>query len=304
MERLMLKGFNMTMPHGAIQSLRRWALAPAIALVLTACGGGEPDVPQAGAAPGPATFAVAAPPPPPVMPGDSTGATQANQTGTLHYMVFGAVNVAGGWPSGSVGTITRDATKHDISLPALSSSLVIRKDLTNPAAVETWSGVPGNGGVLNMPWPAGSGGGLLSNGNFLVYCAGGTSSQVVLPAMPASELYARINAYVFVSGNFVGMNNIAPLYGKTFKRFDCTDSAPNTTFGDRNGNLTMAFGALSLSPADVVAAFSSAGFSIAGSNYKRRAYQITINGETQYAIVALDTDALGNPTASVLYRYN
>lgn len=297
----MVKGSCMTMPNRANQSLRRWALVSAAALALAACGGGDPDVPQAGPLPGPATFAVAAPPPPPSVPGDSTGATQATQAGTLHYMVFGASSVAAGVPGGAVATITHSGASHDI---ALTGGLVIHKDLTNPAAVETWNGVSGNGGVLNMPWPAGSGGGLLSDGNFLVYCAGGTSSQVIRPAMLASELFARINAYVFVSGNFVGMNNIAPLYGKTFKRFDCTDTAPNTTFGDRNGNFTMAFGALSLSPANVVDAFSNSGYSIAGANYKRRAYQITINGQTQYAIVALDTDALGNPTASVLYQYN
>lgn len=297
----MVKGSCMTMPNRANQSLRRWALVSAAALALAACGGGDPDVPQAGPLPGPATFAVAAPPPPPVVPGDSAGVTQANQVGTLHYMVFGSASVTGGVPSLAQATITQDATSHDV---ALTGGLVIHKDLTNPAAVETWNGVSGNGGVLNMPWPAGSGGGLLSSGNFLVFCAGGTSSQVLLPAMPASEPYARAGAFVFVSGNFVGMNNIAPLYGKTFKRFDCTDSAPNTTFGDRNGNLTMAFGAVNLSPANVVDAFSIAGFTTAGANYKRRAYQITINGQTQYAIVALDTDAVGNRTASVLYQYN
>ena len=110
-----------------------------------------------------------------------------------------------------------------------------------------------------------------------------------------------------ISGNFVPMTNIAPLYGKTFNRFDCTNTAPTTKFGDDKGTLTMTLNGVTLSQADAVAAFSTAGYRPAGGGtYKRRAYQITLAGTNpavQYAIVALDTDAAGTSTASVLYQY-
>ncbi len=302
----------MTKQYGAISTLGRWALVPLATLALAACGGGEPDVPQAVLPPGPATFLVAAPP---VLPstidttGDSAGATQPGLTGHLNYMVFSASDVASGTPKSAVATITDGGGAHDITFPvtgafAPTTGLVIHKMVAD-AAVETWNGVSGNGGIQNLAATFnGNESGLLSDGNFLVYCSAGISSQLLPATMPALAPAARAGAQVAISGNFVAMSDIAPLYGKTFKRFDCTDSAPSTKFGDSNGNLSMAFGAVTLAPTEVVAAFSTDGFtSTTGAIYKRRAYQIPIRGITRYVIVALDTDAVGNATASVLYQY-
>jgi hypothetical protein len=302
------EGCSMTKPYGAISTLRRWALVPLATLALAACGGGEPDVPQAVLPPGPATFAVAAPPATPTMSGDTAGATQAGQTGQLHYMVFSASDVAAGMPVSDVATISNSGATHDITFLTTAAfapaGLVVSKAVA-AATVETWNGVSGNGGIQNLEATFnGNESGLLSDGNFLVYCSAGISSQLLPATIPALAPAARAGAQVAVSGNFVAMSDIAPLYGKTFKRFDCTDSAPSTKFGDSNGNFAMAFGAVTLAPADVVAAFSSGGFtSTTGAIYKRRAYQITIRGVTRYAIVALDRDAAGNATASVLYQF-
>lgn len=304
-----MNGSSMTKPCGAIQSLRRWALVTAVALALAACGGGEPDVPQAGGPPGPASFVVDAPPATPVTPGDIASATQASPTGTLHYMVFSASSVAAGPSAPVAAAITRSTTTHDITFVASgvfpASGLIIHKDLLS-AATESWNGVIDNGGVQNTPAFISPDGGLLSGGNFFVYCSAGASYQWKLPVVPVvAPSILRAGAQVAVSGNFVAMTDIAPLYGKTFKRFDCTDLLPDTTFGDRDGNLTMAFGGLKLSPDQVKQAFSNAGFTSGGVIYKRRAYKINFKGQTQYAIVALDQDVGGgNPTASVLYRFN
>lgn len=305
----------MTMLHGVIQSLSRWALVPVAALALAACGGGEPDLPQAGGPPGPATFVVDAPPATPTLgPGDIASATQASPTGTLPYMVFSASSApAGSTPQRATATITHSvAASHDITFTSFGDppapSLTISKDLTEVAPLEKWNGVYYNGGVPNRPLFSGadcvarSDCGLLSGGNFFVYCSAGASYQwkglLVAPSI------LRAGAQVAISGNFVAMTDIAPLYGKTFKRFDCTDTAPDTTFGDRDGNLTMAFGSLKLSPAQVTEAFSTAGLTISDVTYKRRAYQWspTNGGAPEYIIVALDKDAAGKTTASVLYK--
>lgn len=299
----------MTMLNGVIQSLSRWALVPVAALALVACGGGESDLPQAGGPPGPASFVVDAPPPTPTLaPGENEGATRNFPTGRLHYMVFSASSVAAG-PSAPVeAVITHSTTTHDIVFAAttafLAPGLTIHKDLL-VADAETWNGVIDNGGIQNNEAFVNPDGGLLSGGNFFVYCSAGASYQWKLPIGPvAAPATLRAGAQVAISGNFVAMTDIAPLYSKTFKRFDCTDSAPDTTFGDRAGNLTMAFGGLKLNPAQVTAAFSNAGFTSGSVNYKRRAYKINFKGQTQYAIVALDQNVGGgSPTASVLYRY-
>ncbi len=298
----------MTKPYGAMPTLRRWALVPLATLALAACGGGDPDVPQAAPGPGPASVAVSAPPQTSVTAGDSAGATHANQTGPLHYMVFSASNVTAGMPVVDVAAINHGGSTHDIVFSATgafapSGGLTISKDLTS-ASIETWNGVSGNGGIQNLGATFnGNESGLLSDGNILVYCSAGMSYQTLGGSNPGLEPTARAGAQVAVSGNFVAMSDIAPLYGKTFKRFDCTNSAPDTKFGDSNGNLTMAFGGITLSPADVVAAFSSAGLTSSGATYKRSAYQITIRGVTRYVIVALDQDAAGHKTASVLYQF-
>jgi hypothetical protein len=300
------EGCTMTKPQGTMPTLRRWALVPFATLALAACGGGDADAPQAGLPPGPATFAVAPPPATPATPGDSTGATESDQTGPLHYMVFSASNVATGIPVQDLATISRVGVSHDITFPAagafaLTNGLVIHLEL-GTANLPKWNTVSNNGGILNSADTfSGAESGLINDGNILVYCSAGLSYELLGASHPEWEPSARAGAQVAVSGNFVAMSDIAALYGKTFKRFDCTNSAPSAKFGDGNGSLTMAFGPTTLSPADVVAAFSSAGFTSAGATYKRRAYQITIRGVTRYVIVALDKDAAGNPTSSVLY---
>lgn len=297
----------MTMLHGVIQSLSRWALVPVAALALVACGGGEPDVPQAGAAPGPATFVVDAPPATPTLAsGENLGVTKNFPTGRLHYMVFSASSVNAG-PSAPVeAVITKNGFEHDITFAASDAflgGLTMYKNLST-AVTETWNGVVGTGGIQSNEAFRNPDDGLLSGGNFFVYCSAGTYN-VPSSAKTATAPVARAGAKVAISGNFVAMTDIAALYSKTFKRFDCTDTAPDTTFGDRDGNLTMAFGGLKLSPAQVTAAFSTAGFTSGGVIYKRRAYKINFKGQTQYAIVALDQNVGGgNPTASVLYRFN
>lgn len=298
----------MTMLYGAIQSLGRWVLVPAAALALAACGGGEPDVPQAGAAPGPASFVVDAPPATPTLaPGENEGVTRNFPAGTLHYLVFNASSVSAG-PSAPVeAVITDDGSVHDIKFAASDAfpdGLTMHKDLST-AVTETWNGVVGNGGIQSNAAFNNPDGGLLSGGNFFVYCSAGMSYMPTAASNPALEPASRAGAQVAISGNFVAMTDVAQLYGKTFKRFDCTNTAPDTIFGDSNGNLTMAFGGLKLSPAQLTAAFSNNGFTSGAVIYKRRAYKINFKGQTQYAIVALDQAVGGgNRTASVLYQFN
>lgn len=295
----------MTMLHGTIQSLSRWALVPVAALALAACGGGDPDVPQAGGPPGPATFVVdALPATPTLAPGENKGATRNFPPGKLHYMVFSASSVTAG-PSVPVeAVITDDGSLHDITFAvsdAFPDGLTIHKNLSD-AVVEAWNGFVAIGGVYSNEVLNNSDGGMRSGGNFFVYCSAGTYN-VLSSGKTATATVARAGAKVAISGNFVAMTDIAALYNKTFKRFDCTNPAPQTTFGDGNGKLTMAFGSLTLSQEDVTKAFSTAGFTSGGVIYKRRAYKIDFNGQAQYAIVALDQDVGGgNPTASVLYQ--
>lgn len=149
---------------------------------------------------------------------------------------------------------------------------------------------------------------MLSQGHFFVFCANGVSYQPLEASNPLLEPASRAGAQVAVLDNFVPMNDIAPLYGRTFNRFDCTNTAPHTQFGNGNGQLTMTADGLTLAPADVAAAFSATGYQPAPgllpTRYKRLAYQITLNGQTQYMVVALDVDAHNIATASVLYQYN
>lgn len=281
-------------------SASRWLVLLGGVVALVACGGGDEDS-AATVVPGPSVVAVDAPPPLP-----AAGASGTHVAGTLDFLVFSAT----GTPANATATTTiggyRDITFAaagpfaGASAGAPGGGLVISKDLANPTYGLKWNTVTENGGIVNLSFPSGSGGGLLSQGNFFVYCSAGRPTTV-------TDAVAKAGAQVAVSGNFVAMTNIASLYGQTFNRFDCTQTAPTTKFGDRKGQLTMVFDGLTLTQAAVVAAFSSAGYQpTPGSNptYKRRAYQITLNGQTQYAIVALDVDAAGNASASVLYQYN
>lgn len=300
----------MTKPYGRISTLRSWALLPLAALALAACGGGESDPPLPGPILGPVTVLVAVPPQTAATPGDSAGAIHADQTGSLNYMVFGASDVATGTPVLARASISRIGITHAIEFPNTGAfapaGLVISKNIA-AAAVETWNGISYNGGILNSADSfVGIESGLLSDGNFLVYCSARMSYVPASDVHPVTDPVARAGAQVAISGNFVAMANIAPLYGKTFKRFDCTNSAPDTKFGDGKGNFTMAFNGMTLNQAQVEQAFSAMGYQPSpGLNptYKRRAYQITIRGVTRYVILALDTDAVGTPTASVLYQF-
>lgn len=289
-----------------VLSLARWAL-PLVATTLVACGGGDEESPPA-VIPGPSPVAVDAPP---LTPANGTNARGTNVTGSLDFLVFDASGASAPATANTtraasnVITFTASGPFAAASAGAPGGGLVISKDLSD-AAVPTWNGILGNGGVLNLNWPVRSGGGLLSEGNFFVFCSAGVS-YTLLTSTPSLEPASRAGAKVAVSGNFVPMTNVAPLYGKTFNRFDCTNSAPTTKFGDDKGTLTMTLNGVTLSQADTVAAFSVAGYRpVGGGTYKRRAYQITLAGTNpavQYAIVALDTDASGTSTASVLYQY-
>lgn len=268
-----------------------WPLLGLVAGNLAACGGGGGTTPYEA----------------PVVP---AVVLQSNvpvpiQTHSLPYAVYGGATSV---PATALATVRSAQAVTDITFsPAapFTTGLLIAKVNTY---VPTWNGVAGNGGIPNKPWPSGSGGGLLSQGNFFVFCSNGVSYQPLEASNPLLEPAARAGAQVAVSDNFVLLGDIAPLYGKTFHRFDCTSTAPDTTFGDGNGHLTMTVDGQTLAPTDVAAAFSAAGYQPAPgllpTRYKRLAYQITLNGQTQYMVVALDVDAHNIATASVLYQYN
>lgn len=247
-----------------VQSLARWAL-PLVAVTLVACGGGEAAGPTANSS----TPVVSLAP-----------YTSPVTTSSLGYSVFGRASVATG--SAATAEITSsDAAPITIAFPvsgAFPTGLVIG-GVNLPIPI--WNGVPENGIVPNMDWLSGVGSGILKKGNFFVFCSAGRSPSV-------SDPVAQAGAQVAISDNFVPMNDITPIIGKTFYRFDCTSTAATTT----------TFGGMS----DVSAAFSTTGYQpVGGVTYKRKAYQINLNGQMKYVVVALDT-AAGTSTASVLYQ--
>lgn len=253
-----------------VQSLARWAL-PLVATTLVACGGGEE---AAGSTTQSST---------PVVSIGST--TSPVTTRSLDYSVFSKASVA---------TATAEVTSTDvepikIAFP-VSVAFPTRLDIVGVnLSVPSWNGVPGNGIVPNMNWLSGAGGFTPKKGNFFVFCSAGRPSTSVSDAM------AQAGAQVAISANF-GVANLSSINGKAFYRFDCTNpSDPQQT--------TTNFGGV----ADVAAAFGPDGYQPnpgVNPTYKRRAYQVTLNGQPQYVVVALDTDDKNVSTASVLYQYN
>lgn len=260
-----------------VLSLARWAL-PLVATTLVACGGGDE---AAGSTANSSTPVVSIGP-----------TTSPVTTSSLGYSVFGSTSVATG--AGVVATAevtSSDAEPIKIAFP-FSVAFPTGLDIVGvnlPIAI--WNGVPGNGIVPNMNWLSAAGGFVPKKGNFFVFCSAGRPSTSVSNAM------AQAGAQVAISANLVAMIDVTPVIESTFNRFDCTGTAATTTI----------LGGVSLIASNVRKAFSEDGYQpTPGSNptYKRRAYQVTLNGQPQYVVVALDTDAAGTSTASVLYQYN
>lgn len=283
----------------------RWAAGAAIlalaASSLVACGGGD-DASTPTQIPTTVT----------VTPGQSTpsvGNTTSGTTGSgnLNYLVYSNTDLTTGTATAATAQILAvpngSTFTTRITFPAaapFASGLVIDDahsggpnwptDITPADSLIKLSG----GGPFNMSWPSGNGTGLLAQGNFFVFCANGPAAPTI------AEQAARTGAQVAISGNFSPMDNVAVLYGKIFKRFDCA-GITTTSFGDGQGHLTMNGDGLNLSEAQTVQAFSADGYApTAGQTVKRRAYSIVTEGRTRYAIVALDNR--GYPYASVLYQ--
>ena len=252
-----------------VQSLARWAL-PLVATTLVACGGGEES---AGPTANSSTPVVSIGP-----------TTSPVTTRSLGYSVFSSTSVETGAGVAATAEVTStDVEPIKIAFPvsdAFSKGLdIVGVNLSDPS----WNGVPGDGLVPNMNWLSGAGGFNPKKGNFFVFCSAGRSPSVSVPV-------AQAGAQVAISADLMAMNDVTPIIGMTFNRFDCTSAAATTT----------TFGGV----ADVSAAFSPTGYQpTGGGTYKRRAYQVTLDGHPQYVVVALDTDAVGVSTASVLYHY-
>lgn len=316
------------LPHSGVRASRAHPpLARALHLfllalplgVLVACGGGEEEEASAP----PSLVRVDAPPSAPA--GSTSSGTDLS--GTLHYRLWGSADVATG--AGATASAQVAATPvhftdgvtvggfryYDTSITfAPPSPFAAGLQITDAYRrsliwhIQNSSGAWENFDASNIGFEIGvvkSGGvsssalfedkGLLGRGNFFVFCSARPVSVTV------TEQIARSGAQVAVSGNFVPMDNVAALYGKSFNRFDCAETPNKTTFGDGKGHLTMSFDGITLSEAQTVQAFSSAGYApAAGQIIKRRAYSAVINGVTRTIVVALDNRAY--PYASVLYQ--
>ena len=260
-----------TQTQSNVQSLARWAL-PLVATTLVACGGGEE---AAGSTTQSST---------PIVSIGST--TSPVTTRSLGYSVFSKASVA----TAAAEVTSTDVEPIKIAFPD-SVAFPTGLDIVGVNLVVSdvmWNGEKGNGIVPNMNWLAGAGGFIPKKGNFFVFCSAGRPSTSVSNAM------AQAGAQVAISANF-GVANLSSINGKAFYRFDCTNpSDPQQT--------TTNFGGV----ADVAAAFGPDGYQPnpgVNPTYKRRAYQVTLDGHPQYVVVALDTDAVGVSTASVLYHY-
>lgn len=260
-----------------------------LSLALLGCGGGGSDAPAAPTVvPGPTTVAVTAPPAPP-----STGNTSAGigQSGALNYLVFDNTSPTTG--TGTMATGTVDATAKTITFPAappFSTGLVVGNITANGSP--TFNGSDA--------------GGTSDEGNVFVFCSAGFSTQAV------DEPAARAGQKVAFSGNTVALTNVAFLYGKKYNEMNCTNAPGTYTFGDGNGNLTMAYAESNgqagptLTAAQVVSAFSASGYTFTsgdatGGNVKFRAYSNTESGVTIYNVAVLLTQPDGLTTTSVLY---
>lgn len=290
----------------SFQWAARLAVLGLTTAALVACGGGNDEATTPVSSP--TTVTVASPPATPSALNTSSGTTSS---GTLNYLVYGSADVAAGSGSTASAQVVAVATANsfttNVTFPAaapFAGGLLINDAHSGSPSWPT-DNTPGGslvvlsgGGPFNMSWPSGNGNGLLAQGNFFVFCASGA----IAPTVTAQT--ARSGAQVAISGNFSPMDNIAALYGKTFKRFDCAGTTGTTSFGDGQGNLTMTGDGLTLSQAQTVQAFSAAGYApAAGQIIKRRAYSIVINGSTRYVVVALDNRGAPYASyASVLYQ--
>lgn len=276
--------------------------------LLVACGGGESEESP------PAPTMVRVDTPPRAATASGTASTGIELSGALNYQVWGSGDVAAG--SGATASAQIVATANIAELgnilgynttvtfapaPPFATGLVIgnaHSGVNWPTDATIDMVVIKGGGVSSTTWPASHSmwsGSLLAQGNYFVFCSAGAATASV------TAQTARTGAQVAISSRFVPMDNLAPLYGKRFYRFDCAGTTDRTTFGDGQGHLTMAFDGITLSEAQTVQAFSDAGYApAAGQIIKRRAYSIVINGTTRYAIVALDNR--GSPYASVLFQ--
>lgn len=316
-------GVRALRPRHALHRTARLALLALPLGLLVACGGGESEESP------PAPTMVRVDTPPRAATAAGIASTGIELSGALNYQVWGNGDVAAGsgaMASAQVAAVpdishTGDIIKYNTTITFVPAApfttglkiadahsgvnwLIqdgggtwISVDATDPATGATIK----SGGVTTSTWPASHtmwSGSLLSLGNYFVFCSAGAASASVSPQA------ARSGAQVAISSRFEPMDNLAPLYGKSFYRFDCAGTTNKTTFGDGQGHLSMAFDGLALSEAQTVQAFSTAGYTPAtGQTIKRRAYSIVINGVTRYAIVALDNR--GSPYvsyASVLFQ--
>lgn len=261
----------------------------AVAVLMTACGGGSDSPPAAPAAP--ATVAVTALTPTPSTGNSSTGTTQA---GSLQYMVFDANSATTGVGTVATAAITT-AGNGTITFPAaapFSSGLVISDSNAN------------QGGVF----PSNTAGGVSDAGNVFFYCSAGQSTQA------SGEPVAQGGEYVAFSGNTTADTDVAYLYGKTFSEKNCTN-APNTfTFGDGKGNLTLSIKQFdntagpSLTAAQLLNAFTAGGVTLtvgtgATATVRARSYSSVVAGVTHHfvALILDESQAGGVKHTSVLY---
>lgn len=277
--------------------------------LLVACGGSESTDSVAG----PTTVRVDTPP-------RAAAAMSAplssgiESSGALNYWVWGSGDVAAGaGATASAQIVALPDYSHEGNLLGYASTITFAPAapfasgliINNAHSGVNWPTdtsvdmvVIKGGGVSSTTWPASHtmwSGSLLSLGNYFVFCSAGAATASV------STQTARTGAQVAVSSRFEPMDNLAALYGKSFYRFDCAGTTSKTAFGDGQGHLTMAFDGITLSEAQTVQAFSSAGYTpAAGQIIKRRAYSLVVNGVTRTVVVALDNR--GTPYASVLFQ--
>lgn len=275
--------------------------------LLVACGGGSEE-----SAPAPTLVRVDTPPRA-LAAASGVASTGIERSGTLNYQVWSSGDVAAGSGTAASAQVTAVPVYfHEGGLRYYDSSITFAPGGPFPSGLHiadahrgpSWPTdspdlmVVKGGGVSTTTWPTSHtmwSGSLLSLGNYFVFCSAGAATPSV------SEQAARTGAQVAVSSRFEPMDNLAPLYGKSFYRYDCAGTTSKTTFGDGQGHLTMVSDGISLNEAETVQAFSSAGYApAAGQIIKRRAYSIVINGVTRTVVVALDNR--GTPYASVLFQ--
>lgn len=189
--------------------------------------------------------------------GTSTGVTQA---GELNYLAF---NADGTTDPTVTATVSYTAPNGSLTLTGLAPG---GGDLVLTTA-DDW---------VTVAFPAGYTGVLELNGNAAALCDGSVNAV----------------ASIFMSGNMTPVTNTGELFGKTFTEFECGQPQITTTF-NADGSATSNYpeGVENSTASEIAAVFSEGGLTDPdGSNWKARAYKITVDGNAKYAIAVVGED--------------